>query len=48
MKRHLIADRRLELIAGVAVFALGTMLLWDATEGRGQRAPWLLRAVAPI
>jgi hypothetical protein len=39
---HLIADRRLEVAAGLAAFALGAVLLHDAYERRAKDQPlWL-------
>lgn len=42
-RRHIIADRRLELILGAAGFIAGSLLIRDAYEGRGARMPALLR-----
>lgn len=42
-RRHLIADRRLELAVGIAAFIGGSLLIRDAYEGRGVDMPWLLR-----
>lgn len=43
---HYIADRRLEIAAGLALFAAGGLLLRDAFEGRAQPQPWWLRPVS--
>jgi len=42
-RRHLIADRHTELLVGVALFALGSYLLWEAWEGRGRPRPFAAR-----
>ena len=40
---HLIADPRLEAVAGLAAFVFGGYLLRDAYEGRAKRQPIWLR-----
>lgn len=42
-RRHIIADRRLELILGAAGFIAGGLLIRDAYEGRGIEQPRILR-----
>lgn len=42
-RRHLIADRRLELALGIAGFVLSSLLIRDAYEGRGIDQPRILR-----
>lgn len=42
-KRHVIADRRLEIAAGIAAFLGGAWLLHDAYERRGVDVPRLFR-----
>lgn len=46
-RAHLIADRQLELLVGVALFAFGAWLIHEAYEGRGRRTPWPLSVFAP-
>jgi hypothetical protein len=41
--RPLVADRRTALIAGSVFVVLGSALLYDAFERRGQSRPWLMR-----
>jgi hypothetical protein len=44
MKRpRQLADRRVELGAGIVLFALSTWLIWDAYEGRGRPRPFLAK-----
>lgn len=42
-RRHLIANRRLELALGIAGFIASSLLIRDAYEGRGIDQPRLLR-----
>lgn len=42
-KRPIVADRRVALALGVALFVGGALLLHDAYEGRGRNTPALLR-----
>ncbi len=41
--RPVIRDRRTEQLLGVAGIVLGSLLLYDAYEGRGRARPWALR-----
>lgn len=43
---HLIADRRVEVAAGLAAFALGGLLLHDAYERRAKQQPFWLKPFA--
>jgi hypothetical protein len=43
-----IANRHAEFLVGALLFAAGSYLLWDATEGRGRRMHWLLRPITPF
>jgi len=43
MTGRLIKDRRLELGAGIVMFALSSWLIYDAYEGRGRNRPFLAR-----
>lgn len=40
---HYIANRRLEIAAGVALFVGGSLLIRDAYDNRGRELPRLLR-----
>lgn len=42
MKR-LVKDRQLALYGGYAAITLGSLLLWDAYEGRGKNRPFLTK-----
>jgi hypothetical protein len=42
-RRHLFRDPRLEAAAGVAAFAVGWWLLYNAYDARGRNQPKLLR-----
>lgn len=39
-KQPLIRDRRLALMLGVVAYVAGSVLLWDAYEGRGSGRPF--------
>jgi len=39
VKGHLIANRRTEACLGLAAFAAGAVLLWDAYDRRGLSTP---------
>ena len=43
---HVIADRRLEVAAGIGFFIAGGLLLRDAYEGRARKQPIWLRPFA--
>jgi hypothetical protein len=43
MSRPLVADRRVALWAGIALFVGGAILMRDAYEGRGRDTPLILR-----
>lgn len=43
LRKPVIASQTLEVTAGVGCFLLGSFLLWDAWEGRGQRSPRIVR-----
>jgi hypothetical protein len=45
MRRPLIRDQSTAIAAGLALFAAGAYLLWDAWEGRGATTPRLLRPI---
>jgi hypothetical protein len=42
-----IADKRTAVLLGLMLFVAGAIVLWDAYERRGGRAPWPLRAFLP-
>lgn len=46
-KGHFIQDRKLEIIVGIILFMIGSLLLWDAFDGRGRKMPWPGGAIAP-
>lgn len=39
MSRHIIADRKTEIILGIAAFLGGALLLRDAYDNRGRPVP---------
>jgi hypothetical protein len=43
MRRHVIADRHVELAVGLAVFLAGAYLLHDAVDRRGLAQPRWMR-----
>jgi len=45
-RKPLVADRRTALVLGLAAYALGTLMLWDAYEHRGKDRPFLFRFVS--
>jgi hypothetical protein len=45
-RQLLIRDRRMALTLGLAAYALGSLLLWDAYENRGGSRPFLMRFVS--
>jgi hypothetical protein len=47
-RRPLIGDRRTETWLGLALFAAGAYLLWDAYEGHGAPVPLALRPFLPV
>jgi hypothetical protein len=46
-KGHWVQSRNWEMVTGVALFAIGCMLLWDAFDNRGRKAPWPVGALTP-
>ena len=44
---HVFQDRKIEIILGVFLFAIGALLVYDAFESRGKKIPWPLGLVAP-
>lgn len=43
---HIIADRRLETVAGIGAMIFGAVLLNDAYEKRAKSQPWWLRPLS--
>lgn len=39
-KRPVVANRKTALYTGVAFYVAGSLLLWDAYEGRGKGRPF--------
>jgi hypothetical protein len=37
---HFIRDRKCEIIIGLALFVIGSLLLYDAFDGRNKKVPW--------
>lgn len=48
MREPFVADRKVALWGGVALFALGSLMLWDAFDGRGMSPPWPFGALLPF
>jgi len=44
---HFMKNRKAQIGIGVLLFLLGSLLVWDAFDGRGKKLPWPLGAVAP-
>lgn len=47
MPRPLVANRNVALYGGLAMFAAGLVLLYDAYPGRGRKTPLPLRPLTP-
>ncbi len=45
---HFIASRKTEIVIGCALFIIGSLLLWDAFNGRGRNAPWPFGGILPF
>lgn len=43
MAKPLIADRRTEIAVGAGLFLLGSLLIRDAYDKRGESVPWWAR-----
>lgn len=43
MSRHLVRDRNTALLGGIAAILVGSVLLWDAYEGRGRQRPFAIK-----
>lgn len=43
MPKHLMRNRRAEVVAGFALFGLGALLLRDAYDRRNVDQPWFMR-----
>jgi hypothetical protein len=46
-RRPWIADKSTAILVGLALFAAGVIVLWDAYERRGARPPLILRPFLP-
>ena len=44
---HLIQNRSTELFVGLILFLAGSLLLYDAFNGRGKPLPWPTNKLAP-
>jgi hypothetical protein len=44
---HFIKDRKTEILVGVLLFIVGSLLLYDAFDARGKKVPWPGGAIAP-
>jgi hypothetical protein len=44
---HLIESRGVEIAVGLLLFILGSVVLWDAFDGRGKSLPWPVGAILP-
>jgi len=47
-KGHFIKDRKVEILVGLVLFLVGSMLIWDAFDGRGKKVPWPGGAIMPF
>jgi hypothetical protein len=45
---HFIGDRKAEILVGLVLFLAGSMLIWDAFDGRGKKMPWPGGAIMPF
>jgi hypothetical protein len=46
-KGHFIQSRKYEILIGLALFIIASMLIWDAFDGRGKKMPWPGGAIMP-
>jgi hypothetical protein len=46
-RKHLIQDRKIELLLAVILFVCGSLLLYDAFDARGKDVPWPLNKLTP-
>lgn len=44
---HYLKNRKTEIIAGIILFLAGALLLYDAFDARGKKAPWPTGAIMP-
>lgn len=47
-RRPFIANQGAAILLGVGLFGASCFVLWDAWEGRGGKAPALLRLALPV
>jgi hypothetical protein len=45
--KHFIENRKAEILIGLALFLLGSLLMYDAFDGRGKKVPWPGGAILP-
>jgi len=45
MRKPFIRNHKTAVLLGLALFAVGALVLWDAYEGRGKSTPRILRPV---
>jgi hypothetical protein len=46
-KGHFIQNRKAEILIGLVLFLLGSLLMYDAFDGRGKKVPWPGGAILP-
>lgn len=45
--KHLIEDRKCEILLGLGLFLVGALLIYDAFDRRGKKVPWPGGAILP-
>lgn len=45
-RKPIVGDRQTAIVMGLAAYALGTLLLWDAYEHRGKDRPFIFRIIS--
>lgn len=48
MRKPWIKDRRLAATLGISLFVVACLLIYDAYDRRGGRAPFLVRIFSPL
>lgn len=48
MRRPWVADRKTAATVGIVLFAISCLLIYDAYERRGGKAPWIVRLLSPL
>jgi len=46
-RHHLIQNRSMEIYLGIMLFIIGSILIYDAYNARGQKLPWPASLLAP-